>query len=219
MSVPLLVMHAPGALDGAAPWKAAMTAARWNGETVAFDIPGHGDAEPPVGGHFDFVDPAFQAVAKLGIRLHDDRFVVVGVGASGWAATLLGLADTAQALVLVDGVGAPFLTVADRADRRSDRLRALVATAADPGEGRDPRWDHPVTTHHRLSVATEAAAELKIPTLLLESPASEATAEEIDQIVAAGRQISVTHIADAAPETVAPAVVEWCDGLSLESGF
>lgn len=212
-------MHAPGELDGGAPWKAAMAAARWKGETVAFDIPGHGDAEPPMGGHFDFVDPAFQAVTNLGIRLHDDRFVVVGVGASGWAATLLALADTAQALVLVDGVGAPFLSIADRAERRRVRLQALVATAGDPGDGPDTRWDHPVTTHHRLEIALEAAEELKVPTLLLESPASEATTEEIDQIVAAGKQIKVSSIADASPQAVAAAVVEWCDGLTLESGF
>lgn len=219
MSAPLLVMHSPGDRTGAGPWTEAFRAARWSGEVVAFDLPGHGEAVDSVGGHLDFVDPAFMAVEKLGLRLHDDGFVALGVGESGWAATLLSLAGTTQALALVDGLGAPFLSIEERADRRRARLR-LYADTSDRVDGEpDPRWSQSIGSHHRLDLMIEAIGALKVPVLLIESPASEASEAEVAQIKDAGASVTVTAVEDTSPAGIAAATTSWASGLSLESGF
>jgi len=210
MNPPLLIMNEPADVGGTAPWIEAFRTARWGAECLSIDVPGTGDSDAPEGGHLDLVDPAFRAVEKLGIRLHDDGFVGIGIGESGWAATVLGLARTLQALVLVDGVGAPFLDDRGWADRRRDRLHAL----AD-----DARAGLAVGSHHSLDLAVRAMETLGIPALVIETPQSAATDEQIGQIAATSRHATVLRLDNRDPAAIAEAVVSWCSGLDLDSGF
>jgi len=219
MNPPLLVMNEPADVAGTGPWLDAFRAARWSGETLGIEVAGTGGTAAPEGGHLDMVDPAFRTVEKLGIRLHDDGFVGVGIGESGWAATVLGLARTLQALVLVDGVGAPFLDDDGWADQRRERLRAAADSAEQSADAPDPRAGQPVGSHHSLDLAVRAMSTLTIPVLVIETPQSAATAEQIDQIAAAGASSKVTRLASRDEAEIARTVVDWCAGLDLDSGF
>lgn len=210
MSPPLLLMSEPAEAAGVGPWIDAFRKARWSGEVLGIESAGTGDTPVPEGGHRDMVDPAFRAVEQLGIRLHDDGFVGVGVGESGWAATVLGLAHTLQALVLVDGVGAPFLDDEGWADQRRARLRS----AAD-SEDLNPS----VGSHHSLDLAVRAMSTITIPVLLIETSQSAAGDDEIEQISSGSRAITVTHLEERDHAAIAQAIVEWCSGLDLDSGF
>lgn len=219
MTPPLLVMNEPAELDGTEPWVTALQAARWGGEVIGVEAPGTGGSSPPVGGYLDPVDPAFQAVEALGIRLHDDGFVGLGIGESGWAATVLGLARTLQALVLVDGVGAPFMDDDGWAAQRRERIRRAAESTDTPADGVDPRAGQSVGAHHCLDLAVRAMGAVAIPVLLIETPDSAASTAEIDQIADASRQVTVERLDGRDRAAIAAMIVDWCSGLDLDSGF
>lgn len=215
MSPPILVFHAPGDASAGEPWRRALADAGWDGPILAPDLPGHGDAPPPIGGHHDLADPAFAAVRLLAdAGLGTVRPVVVGVGAHGWPAQLVALGGRAQALVLVDGLGSPWRTPAKAMRRTRERLRGLTddpaALAPFSGPGLDPRLAYVLRPHGSRSLARRAAAAMTVPTLVLESPASGTPDEDRTPLTDAwGGEASIVDVADRMPATVAAAVLGW----------
>ena len=151
----VLVLHDLGA-SGGGEWAAAF--ADWPGRVLAPDLPGHNGAPPPVGGQYETGDAVFVALEVL--RAEDsDELVVVGVGHNGAAAQILALGGRAAGLVLVDGLGGPWLgpvEIDTRAvrdaptDPDDDRRRCPIPLLVLPTPGR--RWS-PVLPTERLLFA------------------------------------------------------------------
>lgn len=205
----LLVIHDLGAAGGA-PWADAFIG--WDGGVVAPDLPGHGVAPPPVGGHHELGDVVFAMVDHLpsGDR---PQPVVVGIGRSGNAARLLALAGRASALVLVDGLGGPWLDVRERnAAFRTVRRRILMTPEAlrAPAPGAvDPRAEWLPGQTDRPHVVSSLAA-LPVPTLVIESPAS--PTPDADEVAASIPDHHLVRVADASPPDVADWVTDWVAG-------
>lgn len=167
----LFVLHDLGA-DGGRPWSDAF--AGWDGTVVAPDLPGHGAAPAPVGGHRELGDTVFAVAGHLR-PVDDPQPVVVGVGRNGNAATVLALAGRAAGLVLVDGLGGPWLDIPGRNDAQREVRRRILATPEacaphEPGTT-DVRADLVLGPVDREHVVTLLAA-LPVPTLVVESPSS-----------------------------------------------
>lgn len=155
----ILILHEVGDLAGGAPWRDAFATGPWT-TVLAPDLPGHGSAPAPSGGNYGMSDPIYVATrlfADLGI---DEVDVVVGSGVSGWSAQLLALAGRTKQLVLVDGLGDPFLSIDELLDRRMDRVRTIA-------DSLDPLADAPPSSHGDRELAETAAAETSIPVLLV----------------------------------------------------
>lgn len=207
---PVLVLHDAGDPAAGPPWADALESAGWPGEVHAPDLPGHGWASPPVDGACELVDAAFAVLPVLG-RLAVAP-VVVGVGANGWAAQLLAHAGRASALVLVDGLGGPWLSPAESIARERDWLRAVfddpAALRPVPAGEVDPRFRHIVHRQTSLDLARRGAAALHLPVLVLESPATSAGRHRAE-LVARIDQVAVADVEAPDAETVAPHLVAW----------
>ena len=205
----LLVIHDAGG-PGGQPWADAFSA--WLGPVVAPDLPGHGSAAPPDGGHHDLGDAVF-AVAPLLPGADELPPVVVGVGVNGHAATLLALAGRVTALVLVDGLGGPWLDVPARdAALRAVRRRILDTPALrEPhrGPGPDPRATALVPMTDR-SFMVDVSRRIAVPMLVIETPAS--PTPDPEEVVAGADDCTLVRLADPAPSSVAAAVLEWWSG-------
>ncbi|QGG96710.1 alpha/beta fold hydrolase [Actinomarinicola tropica] len=221
MTAPILVLHAPGDPAAGAPWRGALEGAGWDGPVVAPDLPGHGDAPPPTGGHHELADAAFAAVGYLAdAGLDGEPPVVVGIGANGWPAQLLALGGRARALVLVDGLGGPWRTAPEAVAARRDQLRALAAdpaaVAPHAGPGTDPRLAHGPRPHDSRDLAWRAARAATVPTLLIESPASPTPRDDLPDLVDAwASPVDLRRVPGADPTTVAAHVTGWqrADGM------
>jgi pimeloyl-ACP methyl ester carboxylesterase len=209
---PVVVLHDVGDELGGGPWATALTAAGWTGRVLAPDLPGHAGAPPPEGGNYESADTAYVLVpllAELG-----EPAVVVGVGVNGWNAELCGLAGKALAVVLVDGIGAPWITPTAAVHWQREWLRSIAddeaAVAPPPSGGRvlDPRLRHGLPPHGSRRLALRGAARLDVPLVLLESPASAAPPGDAEAIASECRAGGfVVPIPDRTPETVASAIV------------
>ncbi len=167
----VLVLHDLGA-SGGGEWAAAF--ADWPGRVLAPDLPGHHGAPPPVGGQYETGDAVFVALEVL--RAEDsDELVVVGVGHNGAAAQILALGGRAAGLVLVDGLGGPWLGPVEIDTRAREMRRQILTTTAamsDPAPGApDPRATLVAGAADRAFAVRQAEA-MPVPTLLIETPAS-----------------------------------------------
>jgi pimeloyl-ACP methyl ester carboxylesterase len=210
LAPPLLVLHELCDPLGGSPWRAAAVAAGWPGEVLAPDLPGHAGAAPPLGGNYELADPAFVA-ARLSL---DGTPVVVGVGASGWAAQLLALGGRALALVLVDGLGAPWLEPRESVAARRRHIRALAgddeAMSPPPRSSHDPRLRHALEPHASRSMAARAMSALRVPVLVLETPSSATPPGDAHELGAAcPGGVTVVALDDGSPTGVASAVTSW----------
>lgn len=213
MRTPLVVLHAVGDPDGGAPWREALVVAGWSGPLIAPDLPGHAGTPPPTGGNHELADPVLAVLPLLG-PLGAERPIVVGVGANGWSAHLLALGGRAAGLVLLDGLGAPWLDPDAAVQAGIDELRGLradrAAMDAPPADGLDPRLRHGPRPHSSRTLAERAAAGTPVPTLLLESPASAASpADRADLAARFPAGATVVAVPDTDATTAAAAVVEW----------
>lgn len=203
----LLVVHDLGA-PGGAEWAAAF--AVWPGDVLAPDLPGHGSAPMPLGGHHEVGDAVFHLAAQLDAPPR----VVVGVGQNGHAARILALGGRASALVLVDGIGGPWLDVGERnAALLANRRRILhtpEALAPHRPPGTDTRATMVVGSHDR-EFTVGVCSRITVPVLVVESPAS--PTPDVDEVVAAFPDATSVRVDDPAPATVAPAVLDWCSTL------
>jgi len=212
----VLVLHRVGDPRGGSPWRDALGLAGWPGRVLAPDLPGHGETAAPVGGNYELVDAAIIG-AGLVAGLTDTTVapVVVGVGTSGWAAQVLALGGRAGALVLVDGLGGPWLEPAEAVARNAALLRALAqdpdAMGPPPAAGFDPRLRHGILGQTDRPLALRAAAALEVPVLVVETPESGLRREEADEVIGAFRD---AHQARAATvDDIAAATVAWAGGL------
>jgi hypothetical protein len=214
--VPVLVLHHVGDEGGGGPWREALRAAGWRGAVHAPDLPGHQGQPPPVGGHHEPGDPFFFALAGGGVPSEPpDLRVVVGAGASGWPAAMLAAAGRARALVLVDGLGGPWLDPVSSVAAGRDWLRALLddpaAMAAPPADGGlDPRLRHgvgPIPVGPRTALATASAVTM--PALVVESPASTTPSADRDDVLAALPDATLAAVESPSLATVAAAIVAW----------
>lgn len=192
---PLLGFHAPGDPTGGAAWREAVAAGMWAGPVHFPDLPGHGGAAPPIGRTHDLIEPAYGFARLVGQNPEQgdvaDR-VVIGVGVSGWSAQLVALAGRATALVLVDGLQGPFVTVAEHVAQRraafraqADRNIAAIANPeldAIPPGGLDPRLQIFPAPIGSRAVAEEAAHGIDMPTLIIESAESGTAPSDADAV-------------------------------------
>jgi len=121
---PVLVLHDAGDVGGGGPWRIALTEAAWTGPVLAPDLPGHGGAPAPSGGAYEPADAVLHVLAHVAPD-GGPRPVVVGVGVHGWAAQLLALGGRSSGLVLVDGLGGPWMGPVEATDRVRRWLRAI----------------------------------------------------------------------------------------------
>ena len=207
----VLVVHDAGDPGAGSGWVTALEDAGWPGAVHAPDLPGHGTAAAPEGGADELVDAAFAVLALLD-DLGPEPPVVVGVGANGWAAQLLALGGRASALVLVDGLGGPWLSPRAAIAAVRDRLRAVADDPAAVGpapRGRiDPRFRHAVPRQTSLDLAHRGAAALRVPVLVVESPGSLAGSHR-EALVSRMADATVRHVPDAGARTVAATLESW----------
>ncbi|CAA9209464.1 MAG: hypothetical protein AVDCRST_MAG50-927 [uncultured Acidimicrobiales bacterium] len=211
----VLVLHGPGAPEGAGPWRGAFAAAGWPGRVLAPDLPGHGTEPAPLGGSYEQGDAVLFAVRLLAERDSPGvPPVVVGEAGNGWAATVLALAGRATALVLVDGLGGPWRTPIEVLGRGRDLLRAIAddeaAVASAPSSGLDPRLRHGLPSHGSRFLAEQSAAELSVPVLLVESSKSGLSQSDLAALIPSFSSPVTTVVLPApSPAEVVSAMVGW----------
>jgi pimeloyl-ACP methyl ester carboxylesterase len=202
----LLVLHDLGAAGGA-EWADAFT--DWPGRVTAPDLPGHDGAPPPVGGNHDTGDAVYVALGLLRADPADD-LVVVGVGHSGAAAQVLALGGRASGLVLVDGLGGPWLD-ADELDALQREVRRRILTTPDalampePGAP-DPRAAMVVGAHDR-DFAVRQAEAMPAPVLVVETDRS--PTPDADALTAHFSRATLHRAVDRDPAPIADAVRSW----------
>lgn len=210
----LLVLHAPGDERGGARWREAFDRADWFDKLLAPDLPGHAGAPPPTGGAYESVDAAF-AVLGLLADLGDERPVIMGIAQNGWPAELLALGGRAAGLILVDGLGGPWVDARGWIDEGRRWLRAIaddpLSLSPAPAGEHDPRLRHGIPGMTSRSMAERAAAELTVPLLVIETPSSALSAEERDDLVRLIPGVTtVVELGDRDPATVVDRVGAWC---------
>lgn len=204
----LVVIHDLGA-PGGDEWAEAL--APWPGTVLAPDLPGHGTAPMPAGGHYEIGDAVYPVLDLLRHRPPAAR-VVVGIGRNGAAARLLATGGRAAVLVLVDGLGGPWLDVAgrDRVARAARRqiLETPPAVGVPPAGEPDPRALLVPGPSDRAFLVGQLDA-IDLPTLVVESPAS-STPDAAD-LVAHLADATLVRVPDPAPTTVGTTILEWWD--------
>lgn len=202
----LLVLHDLGA-PGGGEWAAAF--AGWPGRILAPDLPGHNGRPPPVGGQHETGDAVYVALDLL--RAETPReLVVVGVGHNGAAAQILALGGRAAGLVLVDGLGGPWLEPVEIDTRLREMRRRILTTPAamsEPGSGAaDPRATMVVGAADR-GFAVRQAEAMPVPVLLIETPSS--PTPDTDELVGHFTQATLAHIDARDPGRAARIVWSW----------
>lgn len=202
----LLVLHDIGA-PGGGEWAAAFGG--WPGRVLAPDLPGHNGAPPPVGGHYETGDAVYVALDLLRADAPDE-LVVVGVGHNGAAAQILALGGRAAGLVLVDGMGGPWLGPVELDARQREMRRRIVTTLAamsEPAPGAaDPRAAMVVGAADRGFAVREAEA-MPVPVLLIETPSS--PTPDADDLAGHFVQMTLTRLDARDPALVVPIVQSW----------
>ena len=199
----LVVLHGAGA-SGGAVWADAFAA--WPGTVHAPDLPGHGDAPMPVDGHYE----PNAAVFSVAGHLAGEPPVVVGVGVHGHPALLVAVGGRASGLVLVDGLGGPWLDVVARNAQLRELRRQILATPAalEPHQppGTDVRATMVLPQSNREHVV-RMAAQVSVPTLVVESPDS--STPDASSVVEAFAGATLVPADTNDPELVAPLVLDW----------
>jgi pimeloyl-ACP methyl ester carboxylesterase len=202
----LLVLHDLGA-PGGGEWATAF--AGWRGRVLAPDLPGHNGAPPPVGGQYSTGDAVYVALDLLRADAPDD-LVVVGVGHNGAAAQILALGGRAAGLVLVDGLGGPWLGPVDLDARQREMRRRILTTPAamsEPASGAtDPRAAMVVGAADR-GFAVRQAEAMPVPVLLIETPSS--PTPDADDLAGHFTQVTLTRLDTRDPVRVAHIAQSW----------
>ncbi len=177
-----------------APWRDASAA--WAGPVLAPDL-------PP--GYYERSDVAVAAYRALLDAEWDEPPVVLGIGSSGYGAEVLALGGRAASLVLVDGLGPPWIDDPDEVMAQEYAwARARAAPSADAA-GLSPRQARAFTERVR--------AEISVPVLALQSVESETPdAEVADRVATFGGSSAWGRLPDREPATVLATLVSRHDG-------
>ncbi len=183
---PLLVVHAWGDPLASTRWSALGDV--WDGPVVTFDLPGHRAEPPPTGASYALGDAALYADrAYRDAGFAGTPAVVLGDSSAGFGAELLAAAGRAAGLVLVDGLGGPWVTPADVfADGVrwcNDVFADDAATAPFTGGGDgdvDPRLAHGFPTVWVREFTEARRRSIAVPVLAVETPASPTPRDERD---------------------------------------
>ena len=202
----LLVLHDLGA-PGGGEWAAAF--AGWPGRVLVPDLPGHNGTPPPVGGQHEMGDAVYVALDLLRAEAPEE-LVVVGVGHNGAAAQVLALGGRAAGLVLVDGLGGPWLGPVEIDMRLREMRRRILTTPAamsEPAPGAaDPRATMVVGAADR-GFAVRQAEAMPVPVLLIETPTS--PTPDTDDLVSHFTQATLAHLDARDPGRAARIVRSW----------
>lgn len=202
----LLVLHDIGS-SGGAEWADAF--ADWPARVLAPDLPGHAGTPPPVGGNHETGDAVY---AALDLLREDppEALLVVGVGHNGAAAQILALGGRAVGLVLVDGIGGPWLEP-DVIDHELRMMRRRILTTAGavaaPAPGADDSRAAMVVGAADRGFAVRQAEAMPVPSLLIETPAS--PTPDADDLARHFDDATLSHLEDRDPTRVAAAVQSW----------
>ena len=167
-------------------WQARLEAAGWSGETVAVDT-----AEEIT----ELADVVIDVVRTLG----DDPpeiAAVVGVEHGGRAAHLMALAGRAATLVLINGLPHRFAGPAEVIVERMEWMRRRVA-------GELPA----IPRVESQSFAERAAGAVRVPTLIVETSASQSQPEVVTAVASAFGAGELTRVVD--DEEAATAMASW----------
>jgi pimeloyl-ACP methyl ester carboxylesterase len=202
----LLVLHDLAATGGR-EWAAAFTG--WRDRVLAPDLPGHNGAPPPVGGHYETGDAVYVALDLLRAD-PPDQLVVVGIGHNGAAAQILALGGRAAGLVLVDGLGGPWLGPVDLDARQREMRRRIMTTQAamsEPSPGASDVRATMVVGAADRGFAVRQAEEMPVPVLLIETPSS--PTPDADDLAGHFAQVTLTRLDARDPVRVARRVQSW----------
>ena len=174
----LLVLHDAGDPSPVERWSRLVD--RWDGPALLPVQPGHGEVPPPEGGNYSAADAAVvaaRAMASAGWPHGDDDGwpVVVGQGWGAYAAELVAMAGRAGALVLIDGLGGPWVGVDALVADQHAWLHAVVGdpdALAPPRSSPDPRLAHGFPTVWERAHTAARRAAITVPVAAIETPAS-----------------------------------------------
>jgi pimeloyl-ACP methyl ester carboxylesterase len=202
----VLVLHEPGS-SGGGEWADAFSG--WPGRVLAPDLPGHNGTPPPAGGNYELGDAVYVALDLLRCEAPDE-LVVVGVGHNGAAARILALGGRAVGLILVDGLGGPWLGP-DEIETRTREMRRRILTTpgamSEPQPGvTDPRAAMVVGPADR-DVAVRQAEAMPVPVLLIETPSS--PTPDTDDLVGYFARVTLERLDARDPNRVAGVVQSW----------
>ena len=180
------------------------------GRALALDLPGHGHTPLPEGGKLVPSDLQLFAVRALRDAGVAEPPVVVGHGWGGFAAELLAAAGRAAAVVLVDGLGGPWVSQEELGLLNAQWLRGVFEDpAADsaPAGGLDPLVRHGFVSVWEREFTEARRAAVTVPVLALETPRSPTPRAERDERLAAfGGEVECEEIAAPAAGAVAAAL-------------
>jgi len=202
----LLVLHDRGA-PGGGEWAAVF--AGWPGRVLAPDLPGHNGTPPPIGGHHETGDAVYVALDVLRER-PPAELVVVGVGHNGAAAQMLALGGRAAGLVLVDGLGGPWLEPDEIEARQRDMRRRILTTPgamSQPAPGASDLRATMVVGASDRGFALRQAEAMPVPALVIETPSS--PTPDAGDLVDHFAQATLTRLDSGAPTVVASVVRSW----------
>jgi pimeloyl-ACP methyl ester carboxylesterase len=212
----LLVVHDAGDPEAGRRWQPLVDG--WPGPGLAPDLPGHGDTPPPIGASYAPGDAALVADRILRDARVDRPVVVVGHGWGAYAAELLASAGRVAAVVLVDGLGAPWATSEELVEEQHRWLQEVLADPAamarPPERGLDRRLTHGFPTQWERGYTEARRASIKVPVVAVEAPASEWRADRLASFGGPTRRIEV---ADIEPATVLAALTGQASAVFLAS--
>ena len=164
----LLFLHEVGDAEGVRRWREL--GAGW----LVPDLPGHGVVPPEEGAYYAPGDVALVGVRALAAAgLDGEPPMVAGHGWGAFGAELLAAAGRASALVLVDGLGGPWVSRRELMDEQHAWLRAVLADPAalapPPAGALDPRLRHGFPSIWEREFTEARRRAITVPVLALES--------------------------------------------------
>ena len=182
--MPLVVVIAKDAKG----WQAQLEAAGLAGEIVPVEV------ERDIN---ELADVVIDVIRALGPEPREIS-TIVGVGPGGRAAQLLALAGRCAGLALIDGLTHRFADPAEVIGARMEWMRDRVG-------GEFP----PIPRIESQDFAERAAAAVGVPTVVVETSASQSVAEVVEKVVSAFPKASLIRANDS--EEAAGHVVSWMD--------
>jgi len=182
MSTGLLVIHDIGDAHAGSSWRELVDA--WPGPAMAPDLPGHAETPPPTGGAYALPDAAvyaWRAAEEAGIT--NEGVVVLGQASAGFAAELLAAGGRASKLILVDGLGPPWLTIEQIVAGQQRFMRELFedpAALAPPAGVPDARLAHDFAPIWEREFIGSLRSSITVPVLAVETPDSPTPSVERD---------------------------------------